>query len=213
MRRWSLGKVNAIPSQLVIRRHSAKCGAKWLWSALRLLITTAALQSRSSMPPFAIEVRLNGGESGPAMIVQRDGSSDFYLPAATLQALRLLTVGLAATDVEGELHIRFADLKGLTLAFNAAAKRLELSIPAARFRAPRITFGTRDTGPMTLSEPVYSELRVSGSAIRSKPRLRSISRHGGNARRSCEPAWNARECSPWGNDPRPGPRFRCGAWR
>ena len=120
----------------------------WLPSlaAAAAVATAAAPGVREEM---VLELRLNGAAFGAAVVVERDSTEAFYVPAKALEAFNVETGRLEAVVRDGQSWIRLAPGGQVRIRYDAAAQRLDLVLPPSAFRETRIAVTAPTALPMT----------------------------------------------------------------
>jgi outer membrane usher protein len=96
-----------------------------------------------------LELRLNGAPAGPTVVVERDPAGIFYLPVASLEALRVETERFEPAARDGRGWIRLAPGGEVVIRYDEAAQRLDLVLPPSAFRPTRIAVTAPAALPMT----------------------------------------------------------------
>jgi outer membrane usher protein len=96
-----------------------------------------------------LELCVNGAAAGSAVVVERDTAGAFYVPAAILETLRVRTERLGIVTLGGQNWVRLGEAGGTRLGYDAAAQRLDITLPPSAFREAHIAVTLPASLPMT----------------------------------------------------------------
>jgi len=105
--------------------------------AVSLALAQAAAASGNEGPPAfepaIVELRTNGQEDGPTLVVRRDSGGALLLRAEDLPQLRIRTPSRGLMLVDGERYFRFAPDTGAEIAFDEATQSARITLPPSAF--------------------------------------------------------------------------------
>lgn len=115
--------------------------------AVSLALAQAAAASGNEGPPAfepaIVELRVNGQDDGPTLVVRRDADGALLLRAEDLPQLRIRTPSRGLMLVDGERYFRFAPDTGAEIVFDEATQSARVTLPPTAF----LTTVTRVTSP------------------------------------------------------------------
>jgi outer membrane usher protein len=118
--------------------------------AVSLALAHAAAASGNEGPPAfeptIVELRVNGQDDGPTLVVRRDADGALLLRAADLPQLRIRTPSRGLTIVDGERYFRFTPDTGAEIVFDEATQSARVTLPPAAF-LPTVTRATSPDVP------------------------------------------------------------------
>jgi outer membrane usher protein len=120
-----------------------------------LLATLLACASAGSaladlLPSDAIvEIRVNGQDSGPTLVVRRDLDGALLLRQADLVQLRLNTPSGPPLSLDGEPWYRIDPAMGAEVRFDQSTQTVSLTLPPSAFSATRTGAGGQDVPEVT----------------------------------------------------------------
>jgi outer membrane usher protein len=138
-------------------------------SLLALLPVLAALwapaTASATSPEEILELRVNGSESGPALLVRRDADGVLLVKAADFGSLRLATPQQAPVEIEGEPYFRIDETMGATVQYDDRTQSADLTLPAGAFMATVTERAMNSPNPATVSPGAFLNYNVSTQRI------------------------------------------------
>ncbi len=103
--------------------------------------------------PAIVELRLNGQEQGPILVVRRDLDGSLLVRAADLPALRLRMPPGDVLTIDGEDHVRIGPEIGATAVFDETTQTVYIGLPARFFLPTRGSAESREVPQVTPAAP------------------------------------------------------------
>ena len=105
--------------------------------AVSLALAQAAAASGNEGPqafePTIVELRVNGQDDGPTLVVRRDPAGALLLRAEDLAQLRIRTPSRGLMLVDGERYVRFGPDTGAEIAFDESTQSARITLPPSAF--------------------------------------------------------------------------------
>lgn len=125
----------------------------WLPSAAAAVAAVAAPSGETT--ELVLALRVNGAAAGPAVLVERDPSGAFLLPAEALEAFHIRVERLETVVRDGRRWIRLVPGGAVQADYDSAAQRLDLLLPPSLFRETRLAATAPAALPMTPARPGF----------------------------------------------------------
>lgn len=125
--------------------------------------------------PAIVELRLNGQEQGPTLVVRRDLDGGLMVRTADLPALRLTMPPGGVLTIDGEDHVRIGPEVGATIVFEEATQTVYMGLPARFFLPTRGSADTREVPQVTPAAPgAYFNYDLYGEHVGDRSRLGAL---------------------------------------
>jgi outer membrane usher protein FimD/PapC len=108
-----------------------------VWLALAQAAAASGNEGPPAFEPAIVELRVNGQDDGPTLVVRRDGDGALLLRAEDLAQLRIRTPSRGLLLVDGERYFRFSPDNGAEIIFDEATQSARITLPPAAFLPTR----------------------------------------------------------------------------
>ena len=135
------------------------------------LAQAAAASGNEGLPAFEptiVELRVNGQDDGPTLVVRRDADGALLLRADDLPQLRIRTPARGLMIVDGERYFRFTPDTGAQIDFDEATQSARITLPPTAF-LPTVARVTAHPHPTIATRQGMEDLLA---ACHAEPKLK-----------------------------------------